>query len=168
MRIVDRHHCADFFTRVKKILVPVGLSLIDVKVRVVVERNLERAGFADMPLCLAQPAFEIAPFFPRELGVFEFFQNLVEFLFRHFARSEQDQLLAGLACNIKEGAVIGTSFRIPGDNGQPLKRAGMAPEYREIGAFEVVENFAFECFEVEIHDMQIQNSTGPEPHCDCD
>ena len=28
----------------------------------------------------------------------------------------------------------------------------MAAEYREIGAFEVVENFAFECFEIQVHD----------------
>ena len=113
MRLVHREYGADFLARVEKILIPVGLRLVDVKVGIVIERDLERAGFADVPLRLPQTALQFAALFAGELGVFEFFENLVEFLFGHLARGEQNQLLAGLARHFEEGAVVRDSVPCP-------------------------------------------------------
>ncbi len=163
MRIFDLHHGVDFLTGVEEIDVPVGLRFVDVKVRAVIERDFERAGLAHVPSRSSQPVLEFAAFLARESGVFELFEDFVDFFFRQFRRGEQNELLACLARDVEKGTVIGAALGIPGDDGETFERSGMAAEHGEIGVFEVVEDFAFECFEIQIHNAPIsqnQNSTG--------
>ena len=130
---------------------------------VVIEGKFERTGLSDVPLRFFQPLFDLASLFAGQAGIFKLFQDVVDFLFGELRRGEQDQLLAGLVGDVEEGAVVRAALGVPGDDGKAFETSGMVTEYREIGAFEVVENFAFQCFEIQVHWVpiwQIQNSTG--------
>jgi len=79
------------------------------------------------PTCrcaLGQAVFQFAAFFARELGVDQFLDRFVEFVFREFAGGKQDQLLAGLARGVEKGAIVGVLIRVPGDDGKPFEAPG--------------------------------------------
>src|SRR5579883_1491479 len=102
------------------------------------------AGAADAP-------FIIALLVAGELGVLELLEGFFNFGIIELAGSEQDELLAGFRRDIEEHAVIREPLGVPGNDRQPLEPAGMASKHREVGLTQIVENLAFECFEVDIH-----------------
>src|SRR5205823_6461327 len=71
-------HRIDLFRCVEEIFVPVRTSLVNVKMRIVIESQFQRADCADMALSSPHAAFQFAPFLMRELALFELFQYLVD------------------------------------------------------------------------------------------
>ena len=116
-----------------------------------IEGQFQRAGDAFVDAQFAQACLVVALLVAVELAVFELLQQVVDIAGLEFAGGEQDQLDAGLDGGIEEHLVIGIMFGIPEHHRRAFERARAAVEYGESRDFEIVQDFAFECVEIQVH-----------------
>jgi hypothetical protein len=144
------HERHDFVFHAEEFVVPVGLHFVDVQARVVVEGQFQRTGDAFMNAQFAQALFVVALLFAGELQIVQL-ANRSSCRRLEFAAGEDDHAGFALDGDVQESLVIGMALGIPENHGLAVQSAGTAVEHGEAGRVEILQDFALQCIEVQIH-----------------
>src|ERR1017187_5735817 len=145
------HGARDLVFGDQEFLVPVGLEFVHVEVGIVVERQLQRAGHALVDAHLAQAVLVVALLVAVHADLLDLLQQVVDVAGLEFAGGEEDHLDAGLDGGVQEHPVVGIMLAVPEHHLGVFEDSRGAAENGQIARFEIVQDFALECIEIQVH-----------------
>src|SRR4051794_29660358 len=131
-------------------LVPIGLHFVHVQPGIVVEGQFDGAGLPFVAAQVAEAALVIALLIAIHRHLVQLFEQVGDVLGSELASAEENQADAHFRGGVQEHLVVGVILRVPEHHLAPIERARRAAEDSELPRFEVSQNFALECIEIQV------------------